>query len=183
MMQYRKKDFLITSIVGLLIVAAAATLLFLFMRSDANANKHGWKTLCAEESKPETCRINHRIVAQQEVDGTTTPIGNLLNLNVLYVQEQPSGTRVPYMSLQLPLGLDLRPGAVLRIDETEEIKLQYLQCTVNGCETSLRLSPALIDQLKRGKHIFIGVRPWGTETTTVITVSLLGFTASFEALS
>ncbi len=41
--------------------------------------------------------------------------------------------------MKLPLGVDLRPGMVLRVDSHEEIKAPYLRCTNAGWHISLRL--------------------------------------------
>ena len=41
--------------------------------------------------------------------------------------------KVPYLTVPLPLGVDLRPGAVIKVDKEPEIALEYLKCTGNGC--------------------------------------------------
>ncbi len=82
----------------------------------------------------------------------------------------------------MPLGVDLRPGAVLSIDKGQETKLVYLQCTNAGCDASLRLNPQMVRTLKAGNVINVGFRGWGQTKVTVVKASLKGFSRAFGRL-
>lgn len=139
-----------------------------------------WRLVCTDENEASTCRINQELFLQQSVDGELQTVGRLLNLTVIYLNTD--GERVPFMSLQMPLGVDLRPGGVMRVDEEGETVLEFLRCTEAGCDASTRITPELLAQLRAGSALRVGFRPWGSEQVTAVEASLIGFTAAFAQL-
>ena len=109
-------------------------------------------------------------------------MGKILGLAVIYVLAPKSKKREPYLSIQMPLGVDLRRGAVLRVDKGKEIPVQYLRCTNSGCDASLKLDSEILKALKAGNGLLVGFLPWGTNKTTVVNASLKGFTKAFKAI-
>ena len=77
---------------------------------------------------------------------------------------------------------DLRPGAIVRIDEGAERNLPYLQCVNDGCAISSMLDGELLEQMQLGNQLFVGFRAWGNMETTVIPASLIGFSRAFNTL-
>ena len=115
-----------------------------------------WETVCPEAATPiEPCRIVQQLFLSQTVEGESQTVGRILQLTVLYV-EDAEGNRAPYLGIQLPLGVDLRLGAVLRVDEGEEIAVPYLQCTQAGCDASIKLEAKLLWAMKRGEQFLVG---------------------------
>ena len=94
------------------------------------------------------------------------------------------GTTLPHEPCPdvLPLGVDLRSGMVLRVDNYEEIKAPYLRCTNAGCDVQVELTAELVAQLKKGLKLQVGFRPFGSSKTVVIDASLKGFTRAFDRL-
>ena len=86
------------------------------------------------------------------------------------------------MTIQLPLGVDIRAGAVLQIDKNKEIRLPYLQCRRSGCDVSMVLDKKMLRLTKSGMRLKVGFRPWVTTETKMIVSSLSGFTKSFKLL-
>lgn len=82
-------------------------------------------------------------------------MGRILNFTALYLDTE--GGRLPFMSLQMPLSVDLRPGAVMRVDENEELALKFLRCTNAGCDASIRLKPALLGQMRAGSLLRVAL--------------------------
>lgn len=139
-----------------------------------------WRLQCADTNDASTCSMNQELFLQQTVDGELQTVGRLLNLTVVYLDA--GGERVPFMSLQMPLGVDLRPGGVMRVDEEGETSLEFLRCTEAGCDASARVTPELLAQLRAGSVLRVGFRPWGSEQVTAVEASLVGFTAAFAQL-
>lgn len=139
-----------------------------------------WVLRCADENDASTCNMNQELFLQQTVDGEQQTVGRLLNLTIVYLDVGEE--RVPFMSLQMPLGVDLRPGAVMRVDEEAETPLEFLRCTEAGCDSSARVTPELLTQLRAGAVLRVGFRPWGSEQVTAVEASLIGFTAAFAQL-
>ena len=138
-----------------------------------------WPVVCADANDARTCRMEQRQFLDQTVKGQQRRLGQLLRLTVLYVGKK---ARRPLLVMRLPLGVDLRPGMVLRVDNHEEIKAPYLRCTNAGCEVQVELTAELVAQLKKGLKLQVGVRPFGSSKTVVIDASLKGFTRAFNRL-
>jgi len=139
-----------------------------------------WQVRCGNANDARTCTMNQELLLQRQVDGQQQTVGRLLNLTVLYLDA--GGERVPFLSLQMPLGVDLRPGAVMRVDDGPETPLEFLRCTESGCDASARITPELLQQMRDGTRLRVGFRPWGSEQVTAVDASLIGFTAAFGQL-
>ena len=141
-----------------------------------------WERACVDENDLSTCRIVQNLFVEREVDGKTERLGRVLQINVIYSGHPETGERVPHISMNLPLGVDLRPGAVVKVDSGVEIALPYLQCVNDGCAISAVLDDTLLSQLQQGQQLLVGFRAWGNTDTTVIPASLIGFTKAFNTL-
>jgi invasion protein IalB len=92
---------------------------------------------------------------------------------------QVAGQEKPQMLAMLPLGSALPPGALVKIDEKEPIKLQYTTCDQAGCYAEANIEPALITQMKSGKQIaYLGIDVTGRALS--IPLPLEGFAKAFE---
>ncbi len=146
------------------------------------ASQPVWQKVCVDRSNPKSCRITQQLFLKKNVNGEEKIVGKILKLSVVYVLNKKTEKREPHLILQMPLGIDLRVGAALKIDKGKEIPLQFLQCTKAGCDTSLKLDNQLLQSLKAGIDLNVGFKAWGSNQTTVIKASLKGFTRSFSAL-
>ena len=146
----------------------------------AGGSGPAWRLRCDDSANATTCRMNQELFLQRQVEGEQRTLGRLLNLTVLYLES--GGERVPFMSLQMPLGVDLRPGAVMRVDDGPETPLEFLRCTESGCDASAHITPELLQQMRAGNRLRVGFRPWGSEQVTAVDASLIGFTAAFAEL-
>ncbi len=138
-----------------------------------------WAVICADANNAETCRMEQTLFVDQTVEGQQKKLGKVLSITVLYVGKM---ARRPLLVMNLPLGVDLRPGMVLRVDKNEEIKAPYLRCTNAGCDVQVELTVELVTQLKKGLKLQVGFRPFGSSKTVVIDASLKGLTRAFKRL-
>lgn len=83
-----------------------------------------------------------------------------------------------FLEVALPLGMDLRAGIVMQIDEGEELVAAYTTCVPQGCAAVLPVNDSLFQAFQAGAGAKIGFRPFGTSQTQVIEMSLSGFTAA-----
>ena len=141
-----------------------------------------WERVCIDMDDPTTCRIVQNLFLNKTVDGKSQTVGRILQVNVLYATEADTGNRTAHLSMNLPLGVDLRPGAVIRIDEDDEIPLPYLQCLADGCAISTVIDEELLQKMKLGNQLFVGFRPWGTTEITIVPASLIGFSRAFTSI-
>jgi len=144
--------------------------------------KSSWRLICADGLKPETCKIIQTLFLSKKIQGKQRAVGRILGLTVIYLPAPKSKKREPYLSIQMPLGVDLRRGAVLRVDKGKEIPVQYLRCTNSGCDASLKLDSEILKALKAGNGLLVGFIAWGGNKTTAVNASLKGFAKAFETL-
>mgnify|MGYP001407910500 CR=1 FL=1 len=167
----------------LYMIAAILTAGLMFPLDLAAQEESAWKLICADGLKRETCRITQtRFVRKKDIQGKQRTGGKILGLAVIYVPNLKSKIREPYLSIQMPLGVDLRRGAVLRVDKGKEISVQYLRCSKSGCDASLKLDSEILKALKAGNGLLVGFLPWGANKTTAVNASLKGFTKAFKAI-
>jgi invasion protein IalB len=163
------------------IVSVAAISMTVLLQNGITAKvESAWEKVC-EESDKDVCSIVQKQFLTKEVDGKKQAVGQILSLAVVYVKDE-TGDKRPYMSLSMPLGVDLRPGALMRIDEGKEIPLAFLQCTQAGCASSIQLDDALLKEMKRGDNIDVGFLPWGSTGTQAVKASLGGFTKALRSI-
>ncbi len=163
---------------GLFVLAVA----MLFASGASAQEKHVWLRSCVDNKKPTTCRIGQQLFLSKKIEGKQKNMGLVLGLTVLYLKNSKTGKRSPYISIRMPLGVDLRPGAIMRIDKGPETRLVYLQCTNAGCDASLPIDSKNLKALKAGNTLNVGFRPWGRTRVTVVKASLKGFTKAFRGL-
>lgn len=114
---------------------------------------------------------NDKCQAVQQLFVTTEEArSRVLSASVVQIQTQK------VLQLVLPLGLDLRPGIVVRVDESEEQHFPVTTCINDGCVVLMSLTDALYGSLKAGNKMKVGFRPFNSEQTLVVEASLKGFT-------
>ena len=92
---------------------------------------------------------------------------------------QVAGQEKPQMLAMLPLGSALPPGALVKVDDKEPIKLVYTTCDQAGCYAEANIEPGLIDQMKAGKQIaYLGIDVTGRALS--IPLPLEGFAKAIE---
>jgi len=141
-----------------------------------------WLVQCVVEDDPSSCSMNQQQHLQTEVDGVQKIVGRLINATVVYADNPTTGARDLHISIDLPLGVSLAPGAAIKVDDGQQLNLPFLQCTVAGCAISNKLDGELLSALKRGKILLVAYRAWGAEKNTLIRVPLKGFTKAFNSI-
>ncbi len=127
-----------------------------------------------KQQKPEDMKKVNVCLTQVDVRDNATAI-----LIGKIAVRQVAGQDKPQMLAMLPLGSALPPGALVKIDDKEPIKLQYTTCDQAGCYAEANIEPALIDQMKGGKQIaYLGIDVTGRALS--IPLPLEGFAKAFE---
>ena len=160
---------------GLVMFAAGSGLTGLGYAQSDNAP---WRKICSpaaqEPSAPAkpTCRIVQQLYLNKKgEDGTQKTAGRLLGLAVFHQKDPATKKRITYLIVQTPLGVDLRRGAVLKVDEGQDVPLQYIQCTGAGCDAGLELAAPLLQAFKKGNRLLVGFQPLTTSKVAVVEAS------------
>lgn len=88
----------------------------------------------------------------------------------------------PMLVFLLPLGVDLRAGVAMKIDDQPQISLAYQQCVQDGCIGTLALDQATVAALRKAKRIQVGFRPFGSNETMTVELSPAGLGRGMDAL-
>jgi len=132
-----------------------------------------WRLQCEkpEGADEDRCVLFHNIMLKK---------GNqqLLNVAVGYLQNVDR----PVVVLTLPLGISLPLGVELKVDGGKPMSLQVEHCLERGCKVLLGLDDKLLATLKAGHQAQVTFYD-GARRPIGVPVSLLGFTAGFNALT
>lgn len=154
----------------------------LFIGQAQAAKKDIWNLQCQDQKISATCVIAQDLfLMQKNKEGKQQAVGRLLGLRVFYA-ENAKHKKAPFLAVETPLGVDLRPGAVLAVDKGSEYHMQYLNCTKRGCSALVELDNLLLKNIKAGKNLRIGFRLWGQAKVSAIDASLMGFSRAFRKL-
>ena len=129
-----------------------------------------WQTECeAAPDGPPRCFLSQ---TQFIVDEKTKAKSRLIKLALGYFG--PNGQGV--MVVVLPLGVDLRAGAALRVDDGTPMALTFQQCLQDGCVANMALDDKTVAALKKSKKAQIDLKPYNGAQAMAITVSTKGIT-------
>ena len=116
------------------------------------------------------CEQDHCQAGQQLFVTKDEQKSRVLSASLMKVKDQL------VMQMVLPLGVDLRSGIVTRVDENKELHFPFITCVRDGCVTLVPVKGDLISQMKAGNKMKVGFRPFRSEQTLVVELSLSGFT-------
>lgn len=118
-------------------------------------------------------------VACNIVQDVRTPQGDtvMMRAQVGFIPQQNQAL----LLITLPLGVALKPGLQLRVDQIGTWPMGFDVCTADGCRAALPLDAKLLKALKKGVKAAIAVKELRGQTLS-IPLSLLGFTRGFEAI-
>ncbi len=140
-----------------------------------------WAVTCQDPQDKSSCFMFQELsVVQQDKDGNDA---NRRAVRIVVIHTKNGDKdRQPFLSVRVPLGVDLRPGAVFKVDDLEEKNTQYLRCLTDGCDFSYVMTDTLIKSMKAGNIFSIGIRPWGVENVMVFESSLRGFSKAYSLI-
>lgn len=111
-----------------------------------------WVKLCEEAPNvvdPDKGKLNICLTHHERLDGNS---GRVL---VSAAIRQVEGQDKQALMVMVPLGMALPPGIQVKVDENEPVKLQYSLCHAAGCTAEAEATPAIIDQMKKGKQVVV----------------------------
>jgi invasion protein IalB len=125
-----------------------------------------WRVECVGDGKVLACKAIQQTLNQEK---------KLLAQAVVLL----SPDKVPVLSLQLPLGLNVSEPVLVKVDMGKEEKLPMQTCTNAGCFLAIPLKDPLLTSLRTGQELKLAVKDTGNRTID-IDLSLLGFGLAFD---
>ena len=130
-----------------------------------------WVGVCVDIQGQERCGIQQTLNMESDQGNA-----RLMRASVNLMDNQL------VMQLLLPLGIDLRAGIVMQIDEGEEFGAGFLTCVQEGCLVAFPLDETRLAAMRAGSVTKIGFRPFNTNETLVLEMSLMGFTRASQSV-
>ena len=103
------------------------------------------------------------------------------NLTMVVIVLNTADRKARLMRVIAPLGVLLPSGVGLHLDDQDLGHLNYLQCLANGCIAQVALDDKLLDKLKTGKTMTLGVFQTPEQGVGVV-ARLAGFKEAYEQL-
>lgn len=134
-------------------------------------NYKDWELACIETDQGETCQMRQTLeIRDQRAEG--------LFLQVVVRRE---GDRYA-LEILLPLGVDLRPGVRMRVDEGDPMEAGFVTCIQQGCIAAREITREQLETLQAGRNLTVAFRAMQEENPFLFDVSLMGFTAASNRL-
>lgn len=154
-------------------LSTAAILTFAALMPNAYAVKNGqkfkdWTGLCEKFEGKSYCGISQTIY-----DSDKNPVVHIFIRKV-------KGQKDPLAFIKVPLGVNLQAGLGLAVDKKEIAQVPYTVCDPAGCNAIFPLKKGLLDKIKAGNQMQIGLLLVNKEI--VLGASLSGVTNALNAL-
>lgn len=118
----------------------------------------GWTARCFSAGRQSQleCTLEQQVVVQQT--------GQQISMVTVRL---PGDTKQPVMMIQLPLGLFLPAGLTLQVDEAKGQVLAIQSCDQRACYVGLPITPELLESLKKGQRLSLGIQSMNREPVTI----------------
>jgi invasion protein IalB len=139
-----------------------------------------WVAECTSAGReaPADCLLEQRLVVTETDNRLGVRAGNVLGAVRIRVPAKP---RKPTMTVHLPQNLFLPAGVALRVDDGKALQLSLQTCDARGCYAGLAVSAELLESLKKGAQLHLGIQTMLRERIGII-VPLKGFTAGYRKI-
>jgi invasion protein IalB len=164
-------EILMHSIIKRIVTIVGITFSCLVWSEEAPKNPNvvtygDWGMQCTEEAKLHICQAVQVLWLEQDKK----------KQRVLTLQLIPKDEEQKVLQLSFPLGVDLRPGIVIAVDDGSEQKFSYATCNNQSCFSLILMTEEQLSMFKKGNILKIGFRTFGSDKTVVLEASLKGFT-------
>ncbi len=134
-------------------------------------DQHGdWLVQCVEPAGP--CAITQHVVAGNR-EG--------VDLEVLAWRVGDDG---PMLQVRVPLGVWLRAGIEVRVDDEAIGRMNFERCAVDGCFAEVLLDERLLGLMRSGTTALLVFRLYDDPDAGIgVPISLAGFAPGFDALA
>ena len=143
--------------------------------ADPEITKHGdWTNVCRDAAN-----------GQKQCSATqllTRQLDNGQSARILQTTVRKLNNDAFLLQFVLPLGVDLRPGIALQVDDKAQRGAQYFACTNNGCIVRMGMDQAFMNELQSGAKARVIYRGVNSQQPAAVDVSLKGITAATNAL-
>lgn len=143
--------------------------------AEPEITKHGdWTNVCRDMANGQKQCSSTQLLTRQLENGQST--------RILQTTVRKLNNDAFLLQFVLPLGVDLRPGIALQVDDKAQRGAQYFACTNNGCIVRMGMDQAFMNELQSGAKARVIYRGANSQQPAAVDVSLKGITAATNAL-
>jgi invasion protein IalB len=131
-------------------------------KADATADKdkNFWVKLC--EKAPSVTdpkkELNVCLTHHEQLESTTGMV--LVSVAIRHIEGQDKEG----LMVMVPLGMQLRPGVLVKFDDGDPINLPFTLCHPMGCTAEIEATKEIIEKMKKAKNIAVGAINIGGKT-------------------
>jgi invasion protein IalB len=164
-------EILMRSIIKRIVTIVGITFSSLVWSEEAPKNPNvvtygDWGVQCTEEAKLHICQAVQVLWLEQDEK----------KQRVLTLQLLPRNDEQKVLQLSFPLGVDLRPGIVVAVDDGNQQKYPYTTCVNQSCSSLILMTGEQLSMFKKGNVLKVGFKTFESDKTVVLEASLKGFT-------
>lgn len=127
-----------------------------------------WTAQCDSIDGQQVCGITQTVLDQDKKP--------MVNIFIRKIEKQ----KAPIAFIKVPLGVNLRAGLALAVDEKGVAQVPYTVCDPVGCNAIIPLEDELLKKIKKGKKMQIAMLLVNEEI--IFSASLSGITKAIESL-
>jgi invasion protein IalB len=135
------------------------------------AKLSNWVKICEADAatQKQSCTVMQRIV------GPTGELATSVSIR------QVAGDPKVQFTVSMPLGLRIKPGLAVKIDDDKAIPLKFAACFSSACYAEFGSDQTLVNALKAGGTLTIAAAS-RTGKPIVLPVTLMGFTKAYDGV-
>ena len=125
-----------------------------------NKDKNFWVKLC--EKAPSVTEPNKELSVclthHEQLESSSGMV--LVSVAIRHIEGQDKEG----LMVMVPLGMQLRPGVLVKFDDNEPINLPFTLCHPMGCTAEIEATKDLLDKMKKAQNIAVGAINIGGKT-------------------
>lgn len=150
-------------------IMAIAAIAMIAPAAAQEPSDRNWTTQCSAENRRSSlnCTMEQRVLLKET--------GRQIARFVLQVAGE---SRSPSLLIHVGLGLSVREGIKLQVDDTGPIALDIQACDAGGCYAGMPVDEKFLEQLQKGESAvvrFVNMQ----KNEIAVPITLAGFTATY----
>lgn len=149
-----------------------ALMLFLPINTNPAAGKIAWELICKKAGAD--CYMASYI--------RTNKNKVVSAISIQKIKNQKLNNSINIAIIQLPLGLHIPSGVILKIDDHISIKAKLIDCYNKGCRAMFTVSDKIKLAMQKGSLVSVFIVDSKSRNKLLLSYSLIGFTKTWQSM-
>ncbi len=133
--------------------------------------KTNWQLTCDTNK-----RLCHMISALKNKNARVISVFRLQKVN-----SRKLNGKITMAMLDIPLGLHIPSGVIIRVDKKVTIKATLVDCLKKGCRAVFNATSKVIDAMQKGSYATVHIVDSKSRKKLILNYSLVGFTKTWSS--